>query len=51
MLTGTIISSAPAKSAPVEQPPKKKEKVELLVVEKKESNRPENKKGSQKPRS
>jgi hypothetical protein len=51
MLTGTILSSAQAYSAPFEQPPKKKEKVELVVVEKKDRDRQENRKGSQKPRS
>lgn len=51
MLTGTISSSVQAGAAPVEQPPKKKEKVGLVVVEKRDRDRQENNKGSQKPRS
>jgi hypothetical protein len=53
MLTGAILSAPQADAALVEQSPRKKEKVELVVVEKKERDQRDNKNKneSRKPRS
>ena len=47
MLTGAILSAAPVGAS--EKPRKKKEKAELVLVEKRERDGRENKNGSRKP--